>query len=131
MAAVTSPWVWRALSHRATVPRQTTDTTGVHPPPSASAGASGTPYEAAQTPVRSMSDRELCRAFRQSFTLLSRTDAMPDRLRVVALRQAYLDEMSRRDPVGFQSWLESGARAASGPERFLGRSRRPDESDAA
>jgi hypothetical protein len=49
---------------------------------------------------------------------------------VVAQRQVYLDEMERRSPSGLRAWLESGARAAGGPERFLGK-RRDDQTDAA
>jgi hypothetical protein len=39
--------------------------------------------------------------------------------RVGEQRRAYLDEMARRDPEGFHRWLDSGARAAGDPSRYL------------
>jgi hypothetical protein len=141
MAALTSPWVWRVLRRGA--PSGCAEAASAPPRPavapveavpeesSVAEPAATTTQEPAPVPVSSMTDQELCRAFRRSFVLLSRTVSLPERLRLVSLRQAYLDEMSRRDPGGFQFWLESGARAASGPDKFLRRSPGPGEPDAA
>jgi hypothetical protein len=79
-----------------------------------------------------MSDRELCREWRHSFVTLQSARSPQDRLRVVAQRQVYLDEMERRSPTALQAWLDSGARAAGGPDRYLTRQRgTDDQSDAA
>ena len=69
--------------------------------------------------LRSMSNAELCQAWRRSYTALLQPSSVMHRTLIVACRQAYLDEMEQRDPKGFSAWLGSGARAASGPDRFL------------
>ena len=38
---------------------------------------------------------------------------------LVALREACLDELERRDAAALHAWLDSGARASGGPERYL------------
>jgi len=44
----------------------------------------------------------------------------PDqRLRLVETRAELLDELAHRHPEGFTRWLNSGARAASDPARFV------------
>jgi hypothetical protein len=77
--------------------------------------------------VRQLDLPGLCWAWRSSHDLLVRIHDAEARGRVVRLRQEYLDEMERRDAVGFQSWLEV-ARAADDPEAFL--RERPSEGDA-
>jgi hypothetical protein len=72
--------------------------------------------------IQSMTDVELCLAWRRSFVMLSSTPNSSRRAGVVSLRQAILDEMELRNPAGLQAWLHSGPRAAGGPDRFLGRS---------
>jgi hypothetical protein len=69
--------------------------------------------------LHSLSNAELCVAWRRSYCTLIVTSSVPLRAAVVASRQAYLDEMERRDPRGLTAWLAAGARAASGPERYL------------
>jgi hypothetical protein len=69
--------------------------------------------------VSPLSDAELCQAWRRSFTALQRAKAPASRMRVVLIRQAYLDEFERRNRRGLVAWLQSGARAASDPTRFL------------
>jgi hypothetical protein len=75
--------------------------------------------EVDQACLHSLSNAELCVAWRRSYCTLIETSSVPLRAAVVASRQAYLDEMERRDPRGLASWLGAGARAASGPERYL------------
>lgn len=84
----------------------------------------GTPLEAETFAgmVRALDDGELCQAWRESHEVLGYTHLPELRSQLVALRQAYLDEMERRDPRGFAAWLEGGAAAA--PERFLATRRR-------
>jgi hypothetical protein len=63
---------------------------------------------------------ELVQAWRHSFLLLAAACGDPSRLAQISeQRRAYLDELARRDPVGFQQWIDSGARAAGDPSRYL------------
>jgi hypothetical protein len=72
-----------------------------------------------ERPCRSLTDEELCMAWRVSFTLLQRADCVDRRAELASVRQGYLDELERRDPVGFMHWLDAGARAASNPIKFV------------
>lgn len=67
-----------------------------------------------------LDDTELCLAWRQSFVRLEDCASGPAHLDVVRRREAYLDELQRRNPEGFAAWLASGARAAGNPLPFLG-----------
>jgi len=67
--------------------------------------------------VRLLDDRELIAAWRQSHEVLGYTNLPDLRGQLVSLRQAYLDEMERRDPAGFAAWIGDGA--TRDPERFL------------
>lgn len=67
--------------------------------------------------VELLDDHELMAAWRHSHEVLGYTNLPTLRLELVALRQAYLDEMERRDPTGFAAWIEAGA--SRDPERFL------------
>lgn len=63
---------------------------------------------------------ELCRVWRASYPSLEAARADPVRLSAaIEQRRACLDELQRRDPVGFARWMASGARAASDPAKFL------------
>jgi hypothetical protein len=66
-----------------------------------------------------MSNASLCAAWRTSYDDLQAASGAAQRARVVVLRQAYLDELEVRDRGGLTAWLESGARASSGPDHFL------------
>jgi hypothetical protein len=67
---------------------------------------------------RAMAD--LIHAWRYSFLLLATARADPIRLAQIGeQRRAYLDELARRDPAGFRRWIDSGARAAGDPTRYL------------
>jgi hypothetical protein len=76
--------------------------------------------------VHALDDAALCLAWRRSFTALDAARTPSDHLTLVATRELYLDELQRRYPHGVESWLASGARAASNPMPFLGRERRAD-----
>lgn len=69
--------------------------------------------------ARSLSDEELCLAWRTSFTALQRTPDATSRTRLASARRDYLDEIERRHPIGFKRWISAGARAASDPSRYL------------
>lgn len=80
--------------------------------------------------VRSLTNQELCRAWRISYTALQRiqgTEDITHQAGLIALRQAYLDELERRDPHGFARWLSSGARPSSDPSRFINTAARPPD----
>ena len=66
-----------------------------------------------------LDDQTLCRLWRQSFWELTSQSTPTGYLRVVAWRQRCLDEIERRDAHALHAWLESGARASGGPEKFL------------
>lgn len=66
-----------------------------------------------------LSDADLCWQWRTSFAALQRAASATERLPLVEARSALLDELADRHPEGFARWLNSGARAASDPARFL------------
>ncbi|MGW7680485.1 hypothetical protein ACWGID_07075 [Kribbella sp. NPDC054772] len=69
--------------------------------------------------VSELSDAELCLAWRRSFTQLQRALAPDRRQAMVDVRRAYLDELERRHPDSFVTWLASNPRAAGDPARFF------------
>ncbi len=56
-----------------------------------------------------VSDEELCAAWRHSTVALELARNPGSRLELARLRQGYLDELERRNPTGFREWLASGA----------------------
>ncbi|MFF0269776.1 hypothetical protein [Kribbella sp. NPDC004536] len=69
--------------------------------------------------VCELSDEELCLAWRRSFTQLQRIAGADRRQAMVDVRRAYLDELERRHPDSFATWLASSPRAAGDPARFF------------
>lgn len=101
---------------------QRSDTTEVGATPARSAPP---PEPAPQLLVHELTDAELCRAWRASYVALDRLLKTPNTVqqaRWIARRQQYLDELEHRNPHGFHRWLQSGARPAGDPSRYL----RPD-----
>ena len=135
IAATTSPWVL-TRAHRL-----------VHGSPDSPTGALDDPREVVvwtppATPpartsdvdgdtVQQLDDEELCYAWRRTYLLLSMWNDPSATLAIVRVRQVYLDEMDRRNPAGLQAWLDSGARAAGGPDRYLGSRAQKGQADAA
>ena len=70
-------------------------------------------------PLRGLDDRQLCRLWRESFWVLRASGPAGTKLCVVSLREACLDELERRHAAALHAWLDSGARASSGPEKYL------------
>ena len=70
-------------------------------------------------PMPALPTPALCWEWRRSYLAVTRASKPDELTRIVALRAAYLDELERRDPTGFRRWLDSGARAASDPGRYL------------
>ncbi|MDX6291466.1 MAG: hypothetical protein QOH50_541 [Kribbellaceae bacterium] len=73
----------------------------------------------AETQPQSLTDAQLCTAWRISFSALEKARTEQQRLRIVEERQDCLDELERRNPHGLAAWLASGARAAGDPTRFV------------
>ncbi len=105
-----APWVWRArpqLPGRAGADGRRT----VPQPPSSAPGVRPDAGELAAD--------ELCRAWQQSYLALIDVPEGPVREDIATWRRNLLDELERRDPVGFDDWLRNGARAGSDPTRYL------------
>ena len=77
-----------------------------------------------------LDDHQLCALWRGTFWQLDNLRSAAEVLAVVAVRQACLDELERRNPSALHAWLESGARASGGPERFWPHNS-PGDADAA
>ena len=77
-------------------------------------------------PLKGLDDWQLCRLWRETFWILREPASPVTVLRLVALREACLDELERRDAAALHAWLESGARASSGPEKYMAPPRRGD-----
>ncbi|GAA0593289.1 hypothetical protein HPO96_06190 [Kribbella sandramycini] len=69
--------------------------------------------------LSALTDAELCLAWRRSFAELGRSAAQGRWAATVDVRRAFLDELERRHPEEFASWLASGPRAAGDPGRFF------------
>ena len=66
-----------------------------------------------------LTTEELCVAWRASYPALQRAQTAADRIGLVQVRAGYLDALQQRDPGSFARWLDSGARAAGDPGRYL------------
>jgi len=77
------------------------------------------PVVVVKTPPAAVPTPALCLAWRRSYLALVDTPSGPARDDVVRLRRDLLEELERRDPVGFGRWLDAGARAGSDPGRYL------------
>lgn len=113
-----SPWALRngVRLARGTQPRETAEQRRTPAPAPARA-----PQESEWAPaIRALSDEELCRAWRASYLSLQEAPSAAY-LELVTLREAYLDDLERRNPLGMRAWLDSGARAAGNPAPYLAR----------
>jgi hypothetical protein len=75
--------------------------------------------ELATTDVEAMETRELVRDWRRSYVALEQAVDPATKMALVQARQAFLDELERRNPHGLHEWLESGARAAGDPTKYM------------
>ena len=128
--AITCPQVWSALRRRrpnkafgqaiaAQSPEQLPETgTGTA---TIAAALVEDPEPASDVPAEPwlLDDYALCCAWRRSYVILERPHSPATHLRVVTLRQLYLDELELRNPSGMAEWLASGPRAAGDPTRFI------------
>ena len=61
----------------------------------------------------------LCSEWRASYPRVLHAASVAALAQEVRRRQEYLDEMERRNPIGFRAWLETGPRADDDPECFV------------
>lgn len=98
--------------------------------PAADDGAVGSCLTLSESmgPLNGLDDRQLCRLWRESFWVLNQSARPGSVLCLVAVREACLDELERRHAAALHAWLDGGARASGGPEKYLSRpSRRGTE----
>lgn len=72
--------------------------------------------------VATLSNDDLCLAWRRSYVQLAQAALASSRARIVACRASILDEIDKRDPEGLGTWLASNPRAAGNPAPYLGSS---------
>ncbi len=128
LVVATSPPVFRLLRRRAAAPRP--DAAGVPRPAAPPRGSPPAGQPGRDRAVEGLDDRQLCTLWRQLFWKLVDQDNTEGMVSTVAWRQACLDELERRDPAAVRAWLDSGARASGGPERFLTDHGRHGDADA-
>ena len=63
--------------------------------------------------------RALCQAWHSSQRSLPGLPAGPVRAELISSRERLLDELERRDPVGFRRWVHRGVHASSDPGHYL------------
>lgn len=66
-----------------------------------------------------LSDHDLCLAWESSGLALRRCTTTSERLELVRVRQACLDELERRQPEALRAWVLAGADPDSSPARYL------------
>lgn len=97
------------------------------PTPSASVPIADAPLDAAPdwSPTLAvpthLSDHDLCLAWESGGRALHRCATVGERLEVVRVRQACLDELERRRPDAVRAWFLAGADPDTSPARYLGR----------
>ncbi|NVM99833.1 hypothetical protein [Arthrobacter sp. SDTb3-6] len=123
MAVATSPWaVRKVLRHTPSrMPPAPSDDACREPRRSEAAALPAIPVDAEGFApcVRALDDGGLCQAWRGSYRWLEGAHTLALQAYVVALRQAYLDELERRDPDGLEAWLQSRPRPRGGPDKFI------------
>jgi hypothetical protein len=113
--------LWR---HRAAWRAYATALVRIATPPAGSAadtsgGAARLPVLAPPFLPGTLTLQALCVAWQRSDRSLHGLPAGPARSRLIATRERLLDELERRDPVGFRHWLYRGVHASSDPGRHL------------
>lgn len=78
-----------------------------------------------------LDDDQVCRLWRRTFWDLQSEPTLDEKVRLVAVRQWCLDELDRRNTAALHAWLDSGARASGGPERFWHHPTPPHDADTA
>lgn len=71
------------------------------------------------TSLSHLTDEQLCKRWRASYRASQRRTSAIKLTSGVAERQVYLDELERRNSVGFAAWLTAGPEAAENPLPYL------------
>jgi hypothetical protein len=69
--------------------------------------------------VEALSDEQLCRQWRASYTAVVTARTVAEKQRLAEHRQHLLDELDRRNRFGFVHWLSSSPRSAGNPLPYL------------
>lgn len=113
LVLVSAPWVWRRMRRvvgRTPARAERLDARRAEP---------DRPVLVPVLAVEALSTSELCLAWRRSYLVLIESPPGQAHDAVVGLRRDLLDELQRRDHAGFGRWIDTGARAASDPGRYL------------
>jgi hypothetical protein len=70
-------------------------------------------------PVQALTDDQLVLSWSESFAVLKLTRTIHERLELVNLRQAYLDELESRNATGFDSWLRCRPSPIGIPQSYI------------
>lgn len=108
LAAVTSPWTLAFVARRTGAARHPTGTVVAladAPSPDVHTDVGPLPSLVLPSAVDALSDQELCRVWRASFSALQSARTSVARMQMVRLRQASLDELERRNPPALGAWL--------------------------
>ena len=117
LVAVSSPWAVRSAVRLAVRPhaQQAGEEPGPGCPEPAAVALSAGDRTAA---VQALTDDELCARWRTSYPAMQAA-SLTTCAELVSWRQAYLEDLERRNPEGMRAWLDSGAAAAGDPARYL------------
>jgi hypothetical protein len=87
--------------------------------PAQPAAPLGTPPISGSADVRQLTDEQLCERWRASYLAVLQPQATDELMRSLRKRQLCLDELQRRNSVGFDRWLASNPRAAGNPLPYI------------
>jgi hypothetical protein len=77
------------------------------------------PTNASPTEVQQLTDEQLCKRWRASYLAVQQPQATDQMMRSLRQRQLCLDELQRRNEVGFDRWLASNPQAAGNPLPYI------------
>jgi hypothetical protein len=87
--------------------------------PTQPAAPQGTSPISGSADVRALTDEQLCKRWRASYLAVQQPQATDQMMRSLRQRQLCLDELQRRNSVGFDRWLASNPRAAGNPLPYI------------
>jgi hypothetical protein len=115
----TAPWTLRRLRQLVISPPTWSDVVRLLDPDAEAGEHRPEPRTVTRPTPATMTDQELCVAWRRSFVQLERARTSAEALPVVQLRARCLEELERRHPRAVRAWLASGTRASGDPTPFL------------
>lgn len=112
-------WAWRRRGTWRTATTSAGFGPGIAPPAAEPVAQQQAAVAAPMVVADTVSTQALCAAWCRTYWLLRDLPPGPACAQVLRTREGLLDELERRDPVGFHRWLDTGARAGSDPGRYL------------